>query len=133
MKWFSVISYVMRIAVIIGWGWQIIRTTPMALGDKIGNNNQLVGLYFIKFITVRELTIIPIQITRWWFVSRLKKYDKGLEDEVASSRLAASHVEVVAAGPSGPTPEELAAAATAAAAAAAALALAQAALEAKQA
>ena len=54
----------------------------MQLGDKIGNNNHLVGLYFVKFITVRELTIIPIQICRWFFVSRMMKKAKDLEDEV---------------------------------------------------
>lgn len=75
MKWFSIISYVIRILMVIIWGWYIMIHADLRMGHKIGDHKHMLGLFFVRFITVREIALLPVMVIKTVFTNRLKQYE----------------------------------------------------------
>lgn len=71
IKIFALICYCLRIVIVIGWGSMLMYLYRAKLGAKIGDDEDLVALYFVKFITVREITLVPILFIKQLFRNKL--------------------------------------------------------------
>ena len=63
IKIFAVIAYGLRIIIVIIWGSTLMLTYDSHIGVKIGsssNKADQVALYFVMFIAVREITLVPV-------------------------------------------------------------------------
>ena len=63
IKIFAVISYCLRFFIIIFWGSFLMYKYDSHIGPKIGdspNKDDQLALYFVMFITVREITTFPL-------------------------------------------------------------------------
>ena len=67
LKIFAIVAYCARICIIIVWGIMLWYKYDAHIGPKIGlspNGSDQVALYFVMFITVREITLLPIMIIK---------------------------------------------------------------------
>lgn len=86
MQKISAIIYCLRIIMIVFWGAYLMATKDYKIGEQIANNDQLVSLYFTIFITVRELILLPVLITKAYFktkynylaLSQIRRYKMNL-------------------------------------------------------
>ena len=67
IKVFAMIAYCLRILIIIFWGSILMYNFKSHIGPKIGgspNGDDQVALYFVMFITVREITLLPVLLIK---------------------------------------------------------------------
>jgi len=70
IKVFALVSYCFRIIIVIIWGAILMYRYESFIGYKLGkstNDNDQLALYFLLFITVREMTLVPVLFLKSWF------------------------------------------------------------------
>lgn len=69
---------------IIIWGGYMMNSKKYLIGSQIRDNNELVSLYFTLLITIRELILFPLIITKAYFKT---KYDSLAMSEIRRLKL----------------------------------------------
>ena len=91
VKVFSAICFIIKVFIVIFYGFYLVLSISYGAGQEIGTNKDLVALYFLRFVAIREICLLPTIGVRQYFktlTEQLKKEEQAGDRKLNSGKKA---------------------------------------------